>query len=145
MAHQSGKQESSNEPAVTINNGVKNMQIITIDGNVGKDGQTRQVREQSVFSFPVAVKQGWGDNTKTNWYRVNVWGKRAETLSQMVGKGSKVVVVGELSIGEWEGKPQYDIRASEVVLMSGGQKPQQAPQQTKQPAYQDDMDDSIPF
>lgn len=118
------------------------MQNITIDGNVGKEGQVKQVRDQSVFSFSVAVKQGWGDNTKTNWYRVNVWGKRAETLSQMVGKGSKVVVVGELTIGDWEGKPQYDIRASEVVLMSGGG--QRQSQQNSQPSH-DDEDTSIPF
>lgn len=120
------------------------MQILTVSGNIGKDGQIKQVRDQSVLSFTVAVKQGWGDKSSTNWYRVQVWGKRAETLAERAVKGTKVCVHGEFTIGTWEGKPQYDIRASEIEFMSGGQQQRTSAPQSS-PAYEDDLDDSIPF
>lgn len=118
------------------------MQIITVSGNIGKDGQIKQVRDQSVLSFTIAVKQGWGDKSSTNWYRVQVWGRRADSLLERAVKGTKVCVHGEFTIGMWEGKPQYDIRASEVEFMSGGQQRTSAPQGNH---VEDDLDDSIPF
>lgn len=117
------------------------MQTIIISGNIGKDGQVKVVREQSVLSFPVAVKQGWGDKSATNWYRIQIWGKRAEALSDRAVKGCKVCVQGELTIGLWEGKPQYDIRAQEVEFMGGST----VKQPTQSNNHQDDDDTHIPF
>ncbi len=130
------------------------MQFITVSGNIGKDPALRQTQSgDQVLGFNVGVKQGYGDRSSTNWYRVSVWGKRAESLSRFLRKGTKVVVAGELSIGEYESKPQYDIRANEVEFMApreaggggdGFDSPtQRATQQS--PGYADDLDDDVPF
>ena len=79
------------------------MQYITIQGNIGKDGTIKDVRGKDVLSFSVGVKQGYGDNTSTNWYRVQVWGQTASKLLPKAVKGVAVVAVGELKVGEYQG------------------------------------------
>ena len=91
------------------------MQIIHISGFLSRDPELRSTRNgDDVCQLNVPVKQGWGEKEQTNWFRVQVWGKRAKNLSETLRKGVKVNVVGELSIGEYDGKPQYEIRAFEV-------------------------------
>lgn len=121
------------------------MQYITIKGNIGKDGEIRAVRDNSVLSFSVGVKQGYGDNTSTNWYRVQIWGKLAQTLLPRATKGTGVVVIGELKIGEYNGKPSFDIDAKNVEFIGAARAPQEAPRAAPRPAYQEDLNDEIPF
>lgn len=91
------------------------MQIIHISGFLSRNPELASTRSgDEVCRLNVPVKQGWGDNEKTNWFRVSVWGKRAKSLADNLRKGVKVNVVGELTIGEYDGKPQYDIRAIDV-------------------------------
>lgn len=123
------------------------MQNITISGNLGKDAELKSTQGgDDVLSFSVAVKQGWGDKASSNWYRVSVWGKRARSLSDYLRKGTKVVVQGELTIGEYNGKPQFDIRASEVEFMSkrddGGAAHEPA---SKSDPFDAELDDDVPF
>lgn len=123
------------------------MQTISISGNLGKDAELKSTQGgDDVLSFSVAVKQGWGDKASSNWYRVSVWGKRARSLSDYLRKGTKVVVQGELTIGEYNGKPQFDIRASEVEFMSkrddGGAAHEPA---SKSDPFDAELDDDVPF
>ena len=125
------------------------MQTIIISGNIGADAVTRQTQKgDKVTAFSVGVKQGWGDNTSTNWYRCNVWGDRGEKIAQYLLKGIKAFVTGELTIGEYQGKAQYDVRVNEVEWerrqgdaprASGGYRAE-----TQAAAYDDDAD-SVPF
>jgi len=128
------------------------MQTITIAGRIGRDAETRNAGEGTVTSFTVAVDQRNGRDKTTNWWRVSIWGKRGESLCQYLRKGDNITVAGEFSLSEYEGKPQLNIRASEVALQGG--KGDASPRQEQQsggdwgkvnnpPA--DDLDDSIPF
>ena len=70
---------------------------ITIAGNVGRDPEMRYMPDgTAVTNFSVAVSDGWGDKKKTIWFRVSVWGKRAEIANQYISKGSKILVEGRL-------------------------------------------------
>lgn len=127
------------------------MQTVTISGNLGKDAELKTTQGgDSVLGFSVAVKQGWGDKASTNWFRCSVWGKRAANLADYLRKGTKVVVQGELTIGSYEGKPQFDVRVGEVEFMSareGGQSTQRdtgGGMPSGGNAADDDFD-SIPF
>ena len=123
------------------------MQTITISGNLGKDAALRQTQSgEDVLGFSVGVKQGWGDKASTNWFRCNVWGKRAKTLEAFLFKGVKVVVQGELQIGSYEGKPQFDIRVNEVEFMSRAEQNgvSRDSQRSSGPS-QADLDDDVPF
>lgn len=124
------------------------MQIITITGNCGKDPEQRTTQNgDSVTSFSVGVRQGWGDRASTNWYRCSVWGKRGDTIRQHLRKGMKVTVIGELTIGEYQDKPQFDVRVADVDWQPSGDR-QQDRQQTSSRGYApaaDDLDDDVPF
>ena len=126
------------------------MQIITVAGKLGRDSELRRTQGgDAVLSFTVAVDQRNGRDKSTNWYRVSLWGKRGESLQQYLTKGASVTVVGEFSLGEYEGKPQLNIRASDIALQGGRQADgsQGAPlEQARQhfPAAQE-LDDDIPF
>lgn len=94
------------------------MQTITISGNLGRDSEFRRAGDNDVLSFSIGVKQGYGDKASSNWFRCSLWGKRGDKLVDYLKKGAKVVVQGDLTIGEYDGKPQYDVRVNEVEFMS---------------------------
>jgi single-strand DNA-binding protein len=107
------------------------MQLIFLTGRVGGDAETRTAGNGEVTSFNLAVDQGWGERKTTNWFRVSIWGDRGRKLAGHILKGNKLAVSGELSIGEYNGKPQYEVRASEVDPFMGGPSPRQ--ESTKEP------------
>jgi single-strand DNA-binding protein len=77
-------------------------QQITLVGNLGRDPEMRYTPSGvPVASFSVATSrkfQGadgqWQE--KTVWFRVTAWRKTAETVSQYLTKGSKVLIIGEV-------------------------------------------------
>jgi single-strand DNA-binding protein len=120
------------------------MQNITITGRVGGNAETRQAGQSNVTNFNVAVDQGWGQDKTTNWFRVAIWGERGTKLRQYILKGDKVAVTGELVIGEYNGKPQYEIRAHDVDCFMSPKAEQGATQQRQpEPALDDGSD--VPF
>lgn len=124
------------------------MKNITIAGNIGKDAELRTTQNgDKVAGFTVAVSDGFGNDKRTLWFDVSVWGKRAETLAPMLTKGGKVCVSGDLSTREHNGKTYLTVRAAEVTLMSGKQdgEPRQERQAQHKPMTQDEVDDAIPF
>lgn len=90
------------------------MQNITISGNVGKDAELRTVRDTQVLSFNVGVKNGFGRDSGSVWYRCSLWGKAAEVFSGSIKKGTKVFISGELTHDEYEGKPQFNVRVGSI-------------------------------
>ena len=128
------------------------MKNIVISGGIGKDAELRTTQGgDKVAGFSVAVSDGFGNDKRTLWFDVSVWGKRAETLAPMLTKGGKVSVSGDLSTREHNGKTYLTVRASEVTLMGGGQDRGEPRQERQQPTGgapaggYSDMDDSIPF
>lgn len=96
------------------------MQSITIAGKLGRDAELRHTQGgESVCSFTVAVDQRQGRDKTTNWWRVSLWGKRGDALAPYLLKGASVTVQGEFALGEYEGKPQLNIRANEIALQGG--------------------------
>lgn len=77
-------------------------QQITLIGNLGRDPEMRYTPTGTpVTNFTMAVSRSWVDQNgerqeKTTWFRVTAWRKLAETASQYLVKGSKVLVVGEI-------------------------------------------------
>ena len=98
-----------------------NMQVT---GFVGSDPQVRQVGEQSVTSFSVAVsRKNRAGEKLTLWVRVNCWNKLGEVAAQYVRKGSLVQATAEwLRPSAWvdqSGTPQpsLDMDANRLVLL----------------------------
>src|SRR5258708_18890950 len=84
-------------------------QQVTIVGNVGRDAEMRYTPQGvAVCDFSVAVNKvtGKGENRKekTTWFKVTVWRERAETASQYIKKGMKILVVGEIDASPYTNK-----------------------------------------
>ena len=127
------------------------MQKIFFTGGVGRDAELKQTKAgEDVLTFPVGVSQGFGDNKTTNWFRCNMWGKRARNLQQYLLKGAKVAVAGSLTIGEYEGKAQFNVTVDEVEFMSRAENAERKPtahDKAKANGYQRQSfdDDMAPF
>lgn len=121
------------------------MKSITIAGNIGRDAVTRTTGGgDKVTGFTVAVEDRQGKEKATIWFDVAIWGARGEKLAEYLTKGGKVVVAGDLSTREHEGKTYLSVRADQVTLMGGKPDGQRAERQEQQ-SQRSDMDDEIPF
>lgn len=100
---------------------------VTIDGRLVDDVELRFIQSgQAVANFRIAhndrIKQGddWVDDEPI-FDRVAVWGKKAETLVETVGKGDLVIVIGRRKARSWDkdGQKQtvVEIVADEVGLL----------------------------
>ncbi len=124
---------------------------ITIIGNLGTDPEMRYLPSgNAVTSFSVATNRRYknrdGENVdETEWFRVNAWGRLAETTNQYLQKGRLVYVEGRLSSRSWEGQDgqtrfSNEISAQEVKFLSGSN---QAPGDGPPPPDSDD--DVLPW
>lgn len=130
------------------------IQIVIIEGYAGADAKLHTNNDGSnVLSVNVAV-QDPANKEQTNWYRCSIWGKRALSLQQYLVKGIKIYAVGTMSIGEYEGKPQFNVRVNDISFTSvqrtqgDNQRQERTPtahDKAKQNGYQPDLEDDLPF
>jgi len=128
------------------------MKSLTIAGGLGKDAVTRSTQDgDKVTAFSVGVSEGFGDKKRTIWFDVSMWGNRGEKLAQHLTKGSRVVVTGDMSTREHEGKTYLTLRAADVTLMGGGNREtgggydQSTARGQHRPPTNAEVDDAIPF
>jgi single-strand DNA-binding protein len=105
---------------------------VILVGNLGRDAELRYTPGgAAVANFSLATTDTWTDKDsgqrqeRTEWHRVDLWGKRAEALQQYLTKGRKIYVEGSLRTRQWEdrdGNKRYstDIRADRVEFLGGG-------------------------
>jgi len=101
---------------------------VFLSGNIGSDPELRCTQSgMQILRFSLAVNdrkrdQQTGEWTDyTNWVTCLLFGKRAEAVSRLVGKGSKVSVEGKLHYSTWENNGQkrsaIDVNVDEIELM----------------------------
>jgi single-strand DNA-binding protein len=105
-------------------------------GNLGRDPEVKFTPSgQAVANFSIALNERWKDKDgaaqeRTEWVRIVVWGKQAETCGQYLSKGRQVAVIGRLQTRDYEkdGQKHYitEIVASHVEFI--GSKPQEGTQ-----------------
>jgi len=104
---------------------------VILIGNLGADPEVRFTGSgQSVGSFRIATTDYWLDKNKqkqerTEWHRIVVWGRQAETCKEYLSKGRPVYVEGRLQTREWtdkEGNKRYttEIVAQRVQFLGAG-------------------------
>lgn len=124
-------------------------------GNLGNPAEQRFTQGgESIVSFSVAVKSGYGDKAVTTWAKCTMFGKRGESVMPYLGKGQLVGVVGEMAAREWidkEGQKRtsIEVRVNDLTLLGKSEGQQQqapAPQRAaaKAPPADGDYQD-IPF
>ena len=92
--------------------------VFTASGNIGRDCEVRVTPNgKSIATFPLPVKQGYGEHEKTSWVQCKLFGNQAEKLSQYLTKGIKVVVTGSFVMDEWTDK-ENNKRSTATVLVN---------------------------
>ena len=93
------------------------MNKVTISGNVTKDIELRMTAGKGtpVATTSIAVNDGYGENKKTYFVNIVVWGKQAEFFANNVLKGQKVWINGKLVIRDYEAKDGTKRYVTEVV------------------------------
>lgn len=97
------------------------MKNITIAGRLTRDAENRTAGSDNVTGFSVAVDDRQGKEKSTLFFECNLWGKRGESLSQYLTKGSSVTVSGDFSTREHNGKIYLSVRVADVTLQGGKQ------------------------
>jgi len=137
---------------------------VILVGNLGRDAELRYTPSgAAVLNFSIATTETWKDkatNEKkeaTEWHKVVLWGRVAESLNEYLVKGKQVYVEGRLQTRQWEdkeGQKRYttEVRGDRVVLLGSAgaragstarsESPESTPSGAERPAL---TDDDIPF
>lgn len=96
---------------------------VMIIGNLGRDPEMRYTPNgRPVTEFSVAVSHRsrdpqtgeWSDD-QTDWFRVTVWGDRAERAAEQFRKGNRVFVEGRFRSREFETRDGQKRTALEIT------------------------------
>ena len=98
---------------------------IMLIGNLGRDPEMRYTPTgRPVTQFSVAVSNskpdgqgGWVDEG-TDWFRVSVFGDRAERAAEQLRKGNRVFVEGRFKTREFEGRDGQKRTSLEITADS---------------------------
>lgn len=91
-------------------------------GRMTKDAELKYLPGSgtAVANFSIAVDDGFGDNKKTYFFNIVVFGKSAEAVVNYTHKGSKVAVIGKLTTRTWDAQDGTKRYATEIVSDSFG-------------------------
>ena len=93
-------------------------------GNLGADPELRVTQGgQSVLKLRLATSEKYVDKDRqrqerTEWHSVVVWGKRAEALSKILTKGSRIFVEGRIQTQSYEDRDGYKRQKTEIVALN---------------------------
>ena len=79
--------------------------VLTMSGRLTRDVEVKDVgndRRVAKFGFASNYYQGKGKDEGTNFLDCNVWGPKADVLSQYAKKGMRLVITGNLKTDTWE-------------------------------------------
>jgi len=104
---------------------------VILVGNLGRDAELRYTPGgAAVATLNLATTEVFKDREgqkkeDTQWHRIILWGKTAETLQDYLKKGKQIYVEGKLQTRKWKDKDGNDkytteVRGDRVVLLGGG-------------------------
>jgi len=133
---------------------------VILVGNLGRDAELRYTPGgAAVATLNLATTEVWNDKggqrqEKTEWHRIVLWGKQAESLQEYLTKGKQIYVEGRLQTRQWDdkdGNKRYttEIKADRITLLGGASMERGAVSMPHaggdEPAMEPITDDDIPF
>ena len=104
---------------------------VILVGNLGRDAELRYTPGgAAVATLSLATTEVWNDKTgqrqeRTEWHRIILWGKQAESLQEYLKKGKQIYVEGRLQTRQWDdkdGNKRYttEVKSDRLTLLGGG-------------------------
>lgn len=102
-----------------------------IVGNLGADPETKYMPSgTAVANIRVATTEAWKDKSsgeqqeRTEWHRIEAFGRLAEIMGEYLKKGSQVYIEGQIRTDKWqdrEGNDRYTTKivAREMQMLGG--------------------------
>ncbi len=105
----------------------KGLNRVTLLGNLGDDPEVRTTAQgTSVATLRIATSESYKDRSGewqeiTDWHRVILWDRLAETAEKYLKKGSKVLIEGRLKTRSYEkdGETRYitEVNARRMIML----------------------------
>lgn len=131
------------------------MNLAILTGNLGRDPELKQVKDQQVLSFSIGVATGTKDSPETMWVDCEYWGKGGAAVAPYLAKGQRTTVSGSIKLRSYTAKDGtfktgLKLNVKDLDLPPRGEpKPQSEHHAAKSNGYQpqpaEDFSDSIPF
>ena len=130
---------------------------VILIGNLGQDPESRFTPSgTAVTNLSVATNESWKDQSgesqdRTEWHRIVMYGKMAETASEYMKKGQMVYIEGRLQTNEWEDQNQIKRKSTQVrcdnftMLGRRNDNSSNYSEEQKEKLSSNDNDDDIPF
>tara|TARA_Y100001935_G_scaffold171619_1_gene141638 strand:- start:196 stop:603 length:408 start_codon:yes stop_codon:yes gene_type:complete len=127
---------------------------VILVGNLGQDPESRFTPQgTAVTNLSVATNETWKNQNgesqdKTEWHRIVMYGKMAETAAEYMKKGQMVYVEGRLETNEWEDQNQVKRRTTQVRCDNFtmlGRRQMQSQETASDNQSSMNSDDDIPF
>jgi len=133
---------------------MSHLNSVNLAGWVQREPEFKHVgpKETALLTFDLANPVGFKDNKHTNYFKLQLWGKMAESLRQYITEGKYVIVSGSIKQERYEDKDGNKRQAYKVDVRDfhfGGQdsEPKNTSNEPSKPAprgYTGD-DSEIPF
>jgi single-strand DNA-binding protein len=99
---------------------------VILIGNLGKDPEVRYLQSgDPVANFSLATNEVWTDKSgqkqeRTEWHRVEVFGKPAQVVRDYLSKGRQVYVEGSIRYDEWTDKDGNKQKMTKIRVSGPG-------------------------
>jgi len=129
---------------------MKSLNKVELIGFVGKDPEIKTIGDSTVANFNLATSYSYKQNNetveKTDWHKIQAWGKPAEIVEKYVKKGSRIFVEGSIHTREYEkeGEKKYitEIKMSNLIMLDNKEK---AGSNNESPNNEGSNMDDLPF
>ena len=138
---------------------------VILVGHVGQDPEQRFTQSgTAITNLSIATNESWKNQNgelqdRTEWHRIVLYGKMAETAKQYLQRGQQIYVEGRLATNEWTDKNDIKRKTTEVrcdaFTMLGKKSDGNTQFSPNQPSSEsqvanintddDDDDDDLPF
>ena len=93
------------------------MQKFIATGNLTRNLELRYTNDNKpVIETTLAVRRGFTD--ETDFITIQVWNKQAENLAKYCGKGSRILIEGEIRVTSYKNKEDKTIYKTYVLVNS---------------------------
>ena len=96
---------------------------VILIGNVGQDPEIGYIETRPVASFTLATTERAYTNAagvqipeRTEWHRIVMWDRAAETAEKYIRKGTKLYIEGRLRTRVWEDRNTIKRSVTEIYV-----------------------------
>ena len=127
------------------------MNSVILIGRLTKDPEIRQTTSgTNVTTFSLAVDRMFSKEKETDFIRIVVYGKAAESCARYLAKGKQAAVRGRIQTGSYETKDgekryTFDVIADQITFLSpkSDSAEQSVPDGFRE--YNEEDDEDVPF